>query len=151
MMCSFSLTVNPSGLRLQNRACLSSSSSSCSAILLSFTLSDSQSSSHGLATSHIASSNTWSVVSRVWASVRVVRRYSSRHVFFQKGCIDCSPSSVRKVHPFDSLGVYDRKCMTCYDISDQNTTPKDEHLKNSHKLEKCMEHVKKTTLTTHQV
>jgi hypothetical protein len=37
-----------SGLRLQNRACLSSSSSSYSTILLSFTLSDSHFSSHGL-------------------------------------------------------------------------------------------------------
>ena len=36
------------------------------------------------------------------AELRVVRRYNSRPVFFQKVCIDCSPSSVRKVHPFDS-------------------------------------------------
>ena len=47
-MCSFSLTTNPSGLLLQNRACLSSSSSSCSTILHSFTWSDSHFSSHGL-------------------------------------------------------------------------------------------------------
>ena len=51
---------------------------------------------------------TWSsVISCVWASVRVVRRYNSRHVFFQKVCIDCSPTSVKKVHPFDSGDVTD--------------------------------------------
>jgi hypothetical protein len=38
-----------------------------------------------------------------------------------------------------------RKCMTCYDITDKNTTPMNEHLKNAHKLEKKMEHGKKTT------
>ena len=33
-----------------------------------------------------------------------------------------------------------RKCMACYDISDKNTTPRDEHLKNAHKLEQRVGH-----------
>jgi hypothetical protein len=33
--------------------------------------------------------------------------------------------------------------MDSYDISEKNTTPSDEHLKNTHKLEKKMEHDKK--------
>ena len=55
-----------------------------------------------LTTSYMVSFSSSSVISCVWAAVRVVRWYNSRHVFFQKVCIDCSPSSVRKVHPFDS-------------------------------------------------
>jgi hypothetical protein len=56
------IAVNPYGLRLQHRARLSSSSSSGSTTLLSFTLSDFY--SHGLASSHVVSSNTSSVISR---------------------------------------------------------------------------------------
>ena len=43
-----------------------------------------------------------------------------------------------------------RKCMACYDISDKNTTPRDEHLKNAHKLEQSLTHVRKAALTSHQ-
>ncbi len=49
---------------LQHRARLSSSPSSGSTILLSFTLSDFYCASHGLAASHVVSSNTSSVISR---------------------------------------------------------------------------------------
>ncbi len=62
MICSFSLTENPSGLRFPNRAYLSSSSSSCSTALLSFTLRDSHCSSHDLSTSQIVASNSSSPV-----------------------------------------------------------------------------------------
>jgi transposase len=41
--------------------------------------------------------------------------------------------------------------MACYDISDKNTTPRDEHLKNAHHLEKKMEHGKKAAQSKHQV
>ncbi len=40
--------------------------------------------------------------------------------------------------------------MFCDDITDKNTSPRDKHLKNGHKLEKKMEHDRKITLTTHQ-
>ncbi len=40
--------------------------------------------------------------------------------------------------------------MTCYDISDKNTTPRDEHLKNAHKLEQRVGHGRKAALTGHQ-
>ncbi len=36
-----------------------------------------------------------------------------------------------------------RKCMTCYDITDNNTSPMNDHLTNAHKLEKKMGHGKK--------
>jgi hypothetical protein len=40
--------------------------------------------------------------------------------------------------------------MAFYDISEKNTTPRDEHLKNAHKLEKKMEHGKKVAQSKHQ-
>ena len=40
--------------------------------------------------------------------------------------------------------------MACYDISDKNTTPRDEHLKNAHKLEQSVGHGRKAALTGHQ-
>ena len=43
-----------------------------------------------------------------------------------------------------------RKCLSSYDISDKNTTPRDEYLKNAHKLEQCIAHGKKAVLTSHQ-
>ena len=33
-------------------------------------------------------------------------------------------------HPTIWICMCSRKCMACYDISDKNTTPRDEHLKN---------------------
>jgi hypothetical protein len=39
-----------------------------------------------------------------------------------------------------------RKCMSYFDISEKNTTPRDEYLKNAHKLERQMEHDKKGAL-----
>lgn len=43
-----------------------------------------------------------------------------------------------------------RKCMACYDISDKNTTPRDEHLKNAHNLEQRVGHGRKAALSGHQ-
>ena len=40
-----------------------------------------------------------------------------------------------------------RKCMDCYDMTHKNTTPRDEHFKNAHKLEKKMDHDRKHTLS----
>ena len=44
-----------------------------------------------------------------------------------------------------------RKCMSCYDISGHNTSPRDDHLKNAHKMESHMDHGRKAALSTHQV
>ena len=54
-------------------------------------------------------------------------------------------------HPTIWVCMCSRKCMACYDISDKNTTPRDEHLKNAHHLEKKMEHGKKAAQSKHQV
>jgi hypothetical protein len=54
-------------------------------------------------------------------------------------------------HPTIWVCMCSRKCMACYDISDKNTTPRDEHLKNAHHLEKTMEHGKKAAQSKHQV
>ena len=40
--------------------------------------------------------------------------------------------------------------MACYDISEKNTTSRDDHLKNAHKLERKMEHDKKAAQSKHQ-
>ena len=40
--------------------------------------------------------------------------------------------------------------MVSYDISDKNTTVRDEHLKNAHKMEQCVGHDRKASLTGHQ-
>ncbi len=40
--------------------------------------------------------------------------------------------------------------MDCYEISDKNTTPRDDHLKNSHKVEQRVDHGRKSALTGHQ-
>ena len=54
-------------------------------------------------------------------------------------------------HPTIWVCMCSRKCMACYDISDKNTTPRDEHLKNAHHLEKKMEHGKKAAQSKHHV
>jgi len=41
--------------------------------------------------------------------------------------------------------------MACCDISEKNTTPMHDHLKNAHKLERKMEHGKKAAQSKHQV
>jgi hypothetical protein len=66
---------------------------------------------------------TWrrSEVSNVW-------------VFFQTGWW-CR----QKVSDLSDLGMHvhpNLKCMASYAISEKNTTPRDEHLKNAHKLER---------------
>ena len=43
-----------------------------------------------------------------------------------------------------------RKCMASYDITDNNTSPMNDHLTNAHKLEKKMGHGRKAALSAHQ-
>jgi hypothetical protein len=43
-----------------------------------------------------------------------------------------------------------RKCMACYDITENNTSPMNVHLTNAHNLEKKMGHGKRSALTAHQ-
>jgi hypothetical protein len=43
-----------------------------------------------------------------------------------------------------------RKCMACYDITENNTSPMNDHLTNAHNLEKKMGHGKRSALTAHQ-
>ena len=41
--------------------------------------------------------------------------------------------------------------MACYDITENNTSPMNDHLTNAHNLEKKMGHGKRAALSAHQV
>jgi hypothetical protein len=66
--------------------------------------------------------------------------------------VDDVDKKFQTYHPppdtYPTIWVSTRKCMPSYDISEKNTTSRDEDLKNAHKLEKKMEHGKKAAVET---
>ncbi len=64
----------------------------------------------------------------------------------------CSATSQGDPDKYPTVWVcmYTRKCMVCYNITDKNTSPMNDHLTHVHNLEKKMGHDKKVALSTHQ-
>jgi hypothetical protein len=94
----------------QDSACLSSPPRSCSTILLSFTLSDSHCSSHGLTTSHIPSSST-SQETFVGVSSHVTR-WRDQDYCFLSVCSSLHQRSIGFLTSWRLEGVETCPCLT---------------------------------------